>query len=313
MYSENGSLKAYAVRFYREGNLSCEDIYNLQGQFEQETSYNDDGTIAYVIEDGYDNEGKFTKSYQDYVDGCMHSYSVFEYDAEGDYLRTMRKETYDADGNLIGIYDGSGDMIEVTNISWGGYDHVDVWLDQGIHIIAPVIAVNIRTEFDDSTGLNPYENCDVSVLNADREELPAENLLLGWSVDPNGLITCELNTVALESGYYTIHVEVPDSNGNLLGSIDVSFCAGDIGTIVNAGSIGIGWEDLVLQNLWTGGCLSFDGTNFSMNYDGVDEYSIWHMNKDNMNGGYNSIYCSAFGADRILDIDRLFQKRVCNE
>lgn len=299
VYSENGLLKAYAVRSYREGNLSCEDIYNLQGQFEQETGYNDDGTISWVVESGYDNEGKLTKSCQNYVDGNICSYSVFGYDADGNIERTMRKETYDADGNLIGIYDGSGDMIEVTNIGWSGYDHVDVWLDQGVYTIAPVITVNIRTEFDDSTGLNPYENYDVSVLNADGEELPVENLLFGWSVEPNGLVTCELNMVALESGYYIIHVEVPDSNGNLLGSIDVSICVGDIGTIVNVGPTDFAWEDLVLRNLGTGGYLNYDGTNFSMNYDDVDKYSIWHMNK----GGYCPIYCSAFGADRILDID----------
>ena len=322
-----------------EGNLRWEQIYNELGRVERSEEYNADGTLDARIECEYSSDGKEGRETLYDADGNMLEYVLLEYYDNGQVAKAMECdsvgrptkvmyydesggltrvetydengklvdiETYDENGNLIGteLYDGSSDMIEVTNICWYGYNYVDVRLDHGVSVITPVITVNIQTEFDNSTGLNPYDNCDVSVLGADRKELTdSENLLFGWSVDQDGLITCELNTVALESGYYEIYVSETDLSGNLLGDINVSICVGGIGTIVNAGPIGFGWEDLVLQNRGTGGCLSFDGTDLSMNDGDIDGSSIWHMNYEWINDGYNSIYCSAFGSDRILDVD----------
>ena len=336
VYSDDGKLKAYAFTFLdSEGNLSYEEIYDLQGQLKQKTYYNSDGTIAFIVEPEYDNEGKLTKTVQHDADGNMLSYTLFEYDAGGNETRRtykadgslstvleldsdgnlMRSETYDADGKLAGTetydengnvtdtepYGESGNIIEVTNTSWYGYDYdyVDAWVDYG----GAVATLNIQRS-DGSAGFDTLGGYDVSIRGADREELPdPENLLFRWSSDQSGLIACELNATAFEAGYYEICIGIPDSNGDQVAKIDVSICVGGIGTIVNAGPIGFGWEDLVLQNRGTGGCLSFDGTDLSMNDGDIDGSSIWHMNYEWINDGYNSIYCSAFGSDRILDVD----------
>ena len=105
VYSDDGKLDSYAVRFYYEGNLSYEGIYNLQGQYEQGTDYNDDGTIAWVEEPEYDNEGKLTKTVQHDADGNMFSYTLLEYDAEGNET----KRCYTADGSLSEVFESDSD------------------------------------------------------------------------------------------------------------------------------------------------------------------------------------------------------------
>lgn len=145
VYSENGLLKAYAVRSYREGNLSCEDIYNLQGQFEQETGYNDDGTIAWVEEPEYDNEGKLTKTVQHDADGNMFSYTLLEYDAEGNET----KRCYTADGSLSEVFESDSDG---NVVRWEGHDKdgtlESYWLYQYDNVGGPT-----RAEHYDSSGI----------------------------------------------------------------------------------------------------------------------------------------------------------------
>lgn len=109
VYSENGLLKAYAVRFYYEGNLSYEGIYNLQGQYEQGTAYNYDGTIDWVMKPEYD-EGKLTKTTQYDVAGNMLFYTLLEYDAKGN---ETKKSKYNADGSLSEVFESDSNGNEV--------------------------------------------------------------------------------------------------------------------------------------------------------------------------------------------------------
>lgn len=109
VYSENGLLKAYAVRFYYEGNLSYEGIYNLQGQYEQGTAYNYGGTIDWVMKPEYD-EGKLTKTTQYDVAGNMLFYTLLEYDAKGN---ETKKSKYNADGSLSEVFESDSNGNEV--------------------------------------------------------------------------------------------------------------------------------------------------------------------------------------------------------
>ena len=318
-----------------EGNLRWEQIYNELGRVERSEEYNADGTLDARIECEYSSDGRLGEETLYDADGKRLQSALLEYDDNGQVAKAMeydsegrltkvmcydenggltRVETYDENGKLVDTetydengnvtdtepYDGSGNIIEVTNTSWYGYDYVDAWVDYG----GSVATLNIQRS-DGSASFDTLGGYDVSIRRgADREELPdPENLLFRWNFDQDGLISCELNATAFEPGYYEIYMGIPDSNGDQVADINVSICVGGIGTIINAGPIGFGWEDLVLQNRGTGGCLSFDGTDLSMNDGDIDGSSIWHMNYEWINDGYNSIYCSAFGADKILDID----------
>lgn len=110
VYSDDGKLDSYAVRFYYEGNLSYEGIYNLQGQYEQGTGYNYDGTIAWVVKPEYDDEGKLTKTTQYDVAGNMLFYTLVEYDAKGN---ETKKSKYNADGSLSEVFESDSNGNEV--------------------------------------------------------------------------------------------------------------------------------------------------------------------------------------------------------
>lgn len=145
VYSDDGKLDSYAVRFYYEGNLSYEGIYNLQGQYEQGTDYNDDGTIAWVEEPEYDNEGKLTKTVQHDADGNMFSYTLLEYDAEGNET----KRCYTADGSLSEVFESDSDG---NVVRWEGHDKdgtlESYWLYQYDNVGGPT-----RAEHYDSSGI----------------------------------------------------------------------------------------------------------------------------------------------------------------
>lgn len=145
VYSDDGKLDSYAVRFYYEGNLSYEGIYNLQGQYEQGTDYNDDGTIAWVEEPEYDNEGKLTKTVQHDADGNMFSYTLLEYDAEGNET----KRCYTADGSLSEVFESDSDG---NVVHWEGHDKdgtlESYWLYQYDNVGGPT-----RAEHYDSSGI----------------------------------------------------------------------------------------------------------------------------------------------------------------
>ena len=145
VYSDGGKLDSYAVRFYYEGNLSYEGIYNLQGQYEQGTSYNDDGTIAWVEEPEYDNEGKLTKTVQHDADGNMFSYTLLEYDAEGNET----KRCYTADGSLYEVFESDSDG---NVVRWEGHNKdgtlESYWLYQYDNVGGPT-----RAEHYDSSGI----------------------------------------------------------------------------------------------------------------------------------------------------------------